>query len=201
VARIELGESVAVLGLGLVGQIAVTLARLAGGFPVIGIDLDGFRRRKAETGGADLCVDPNEVEDLPAVIREHCPDDGANVVMEATGIPGVYPTAVKLACTAGRMVSLGSPRGTVEMSFLEDVHLREVSLLGAIQPKTPESDHIYYHWTKDRERRFVLQLMSGGRLQVERLITHVADPESCQEIYTMLADDPREALGVVFAWQ
>jgi threonine dehydrogenase-like Zn-dependent dehydrogenase len=86
------------------------------------------------------------------------------------------------------------------MDFLTDVHLREVSLLGAIQPKTPDQDNIYYRWTKERERNLVLRLMAQGKLPVEDLITHTAKPEACQEIYTMLADDPREALGVVFEW-
>ena len=200
VAHIELGEVVAVLGLGIVGQLAATLSRLAGGMPVIGIDMDDFRLKKARDRGIDVCLNPGEVADLPAAVREHSIEDGANAVIESTGKPVVYPMAVKIACTAGRLVALGSPRGTVEMDFLTDVHLREVSLLGAIQPKTPDQDNIYYRWTKERERNLVLRLMAQGKLPVEDLITHTAKPEACQEIYTMLADDPREALGVVFEW-
>ena len=86
------------------------------------------------------------------------------------------------------------------MDFLADVHLREVRILGAIQPRTPEADHIYYRWTKNRERNLVMRLLSSGKLPVEDLITHVAKPEQCQEIYTTLADAPQEALGVVFEW-
>lgn len=201
VARIELGEVVAVLGLGIVGQLAATLSGLAGGMPVIGIDLDLFRLGKARDRGLDVLLNPNDVDDLPGALKEHAIEDGANVVLESTGLPAVYPTAVKLACTGGRMVALGSPRGTVEMDFLADVHLREVSILGAIQPKTPNEDHIYYRFTKDRDRKLILRLMASGKLPVEDLITHVAQPEECQEIYTMLADNPKEALGVVFDWK
>ncbi len=200
VSRIELGESVVVFGLGIVGQLAATLVHLSGGMPVIGVDLDDFRRQKATSRGIDICFNPNEVDDLPTAVRDHCVEDGANVIIEATGVPAVYPTAVKLACTAGRVVALGSARGTVEMDFLADVHLREVSILGAHQPKTPEADHIYYRWAKHRERNLVMRLMSNGKLPVEDLITHVAGPEQCQEVYTMLADNPKEVLGVVFEW-
>jgi len=200
VARIDLGESVAVLGLGLVGQFAASLAKLDGGLPVIAIDLDDFRLERAKARGADACINPREVEDVPAAVRELCTDDGANVVMESTGKPAVYPMAVKLACVAGRMVALGSPRGTVEFNFMDEVHLREVSILGAIQPKTPVEDHIYYHWTRDRDRYLLLRLMSEGRLTVEDLITHIVKPEQCQEIYTMLADRPQNVLGVLFDW-
>jgi len=200
VARIELGEAVVVLGLGLVGQFSVTLARLAGAVPVIAIDLDPFRLDKAKPRGADVCINPKEIDDLTEAVRAQCVEDGANVVLEATGKPAVYPTAVKLACVAGRMVALGSPRGTVEMNFLDEVHLREVSILGAIQPRTPEADHIYFRWTKDRERSLILRLMSEGRLSADDLITHEVKPEECQAIYDMLADNPKDVLGVVFAW-
>ena len=201
VAKIELGESVVILGCGLVGQLALTLARLSGARPIIAIDLDEFRLEKARARGADLCINPSTTEDVPAAVREACIDDGANVVMECTGKPTVYPMAVGMASTAGRVVSLGSPRGTVQnMDFFTDVHLREVAILGAIQPKTPQRDHIYFRWTMDRERSMLLDLMGEGKLPVEDLVTHVAKPEQCQEIYTMLADKPERVLGVVFEW-
>lgn len=200
VAKIELGEAVAVVGLGLVGQFAASLAKLAGGVPVIAIDLDEYRLEKAKARGADACVNPRTVPDVVAAVRSLCVEDGANVVLECTGKPAVYPMAVKLACVAGRLVAVGSPRGTVEFNFLDEVHLREVSILGAIHPRTPEQDHMYFHWTKDRERNLLFRLMSEGRLTAEDLITHVAKPEQCLDIYTMLADRPQRALGVLFEW-
>jgi threonine dehydrogenase-like Zn-dependent dehydrogenase len=42
--------------------------------------------------------------------------------------------------------------------------------------------------------------MAAGRLPIEDLITHTARPEQCQDIYTLLADDPKDVLGVVFDW-
>lgn len=200
VARIQLGEAVAVVGLGLVGQLSLTLARLAGATPVIAVDLDDFRLTKARARGADLCVNPGSVADVPAAVRGICLEDGTNVVLECSGKPAAYPMAVKLACMAGRLVAVGSPRGTVEFDFMAEVHLREVSLLGALQPRTPEEDHIYFWWTKNRERTLLLSLMADGRLSVEDLITSVEKPESCQRVYETLADNPQNTLGVLFEW-
>ena len=200
VARIEIGESVAVLGAGLVGQLALSLARISGGHPVIALDRDGFRLRKAGARGANICINPGDGDPVEKV-KASCVDDGANVVMEATGKPALYPLAVKLAATAGRVISLGSPRGTVKMDFFTDVHLREVGILGAIQPRTPTQGNMYYRWTMQRERTFLLRLMSEGRLDTGSLITHIVKPEDCQDVYTRLADEPHEMLGVVFAWQ
>lgn len=200
VAGIQLGESVLVLGMGIVGQLSATLSALAGGIPIIALDLNDFRLNKAKKRDVEFCFNPEKIDDLPSTIRQHTPENGANVVLEATGIPAVYPTAVKLACDAGRVIALGSPRGTVEMDFLADVHLREVSILGAIQPRTPNNDHIYHRWSKHRERNLIMRLMDKDKLPVEDLITHVARPEQCQEIYAMLSSNPKEALGVLFKW-
>jgi len=199
-ARVQLGESVVVLGLGLVGQLAMTLAGLSGAVPRIGLDLDAQRLSQAEGRGADATICPTDVDATVARVQELCTGDGADAVIEATGKPAVYPMAARLARTGGRVVALGSPRGTVEMDFLRDIHLREVDLIGAIQPLTPEADHIYYPWTKDRERRLLLNLMARGQLPASDLITHRARPQECQNIYEMLADRPAEALGVVFDW-
>lgn len=199
-SRVQLGESMAVLGLGIVGQLALSLGRLSGAMPIVGIDLDGSRLERASKRGADFLVDPGNGADVVAQVREWCAEDGANVVIEATGIPAVYPLAVQLACTAGRVIALGSPRGTVEMNFMRDVHLREVDIIGAFQPMTPEADHVYYRWTKDRDRRLLLELMARERLTIRDLITHRFEPGQCQEAYEMLANRPQEALGVVFRW-
>lgn len=200
VARIEIGESVAVLGVGLVGQLALSLARIAGGYPVMAIDLDDYRLRKAGERGADICINPGDGDPVEKV-NGSCEDDGANLVIEATGLPALYPLAVKLAATAGRVVSLGSPRGTVDMDFFTDVHLREVAILGAIQPKTPTQGNMYYRWTMDRERNFLLRLMAVGKLDVGSLVTHIERPADCQDVYSRLADQPRDMLGVLFDWR
>lgn len=200
VAKIELGEAVAVIGLGLVGQFSVTLARLAGATPVIGIDLNPFRLDIAAARSADLLINPGSTADVPGAVRDVCFEDGANVVLECTGKPEVYPVAAQIPCVAGRLVAVGSPRGTVEFDFLRDVHLREVSLLGAIHPRTPESEHVYFWWTKNRERSLLLSLMADGRLPTDDLITSVEAPQDCQRVYEMLADDPQRSLGVLFEW-
>jgi len=200
VGRPELGEAVAITGMGIVGQLAATFARLAGALPVIAIDLDDFRLGKAKDRGADICINPNTAGDVAETVRQHCVGDGVDLVIEATGIPAVYPMALTLPRLGGRLVALGSPRGRVEVNFLPEVHQREITILGAHQPKTPDHDHIYYPWSKDRDRDLVLRLMAADKLPIEDLITHVANPADCQATYDMLAGNPREALGVVFAW-
>lgn len=203
VAQVQLGEGVAVLGLGLVGQYALSLAKLAGSMPLCAVDLDDFRLGKALERGADVAVNParGTEEDVVEQVRSLCAGDGADVVLECTGKPGVYPMAVRLARTAGRLVAVGSPRGSVNFDFMRDVHLREVSILGAFHPATPQQPHIYYPWSKERDRDLLLQLMAAARLPVADLITHIVQPEECQAVYATLADNPQNVLGVLFDWR
>ncbi len=201
VGHVCLGESVVIFGLGVIGQIAALFARIAGATPIIGIDIDPFRLKLAKELSVDFAVSgTGEIEVFDAVNRI-CHDDGANVVIEATGKPNVYPQAVKLAATGGRLIGLGSPRGMVPFNFLDEVHLREVSVHGAFHPITPDQDHLYYHWTKDRDRRLIMRLMEDGRLPLDKLITHVVRPEECLETYRMLAENPKRVLGVLYDWR
>ncbi len=201
VARPELGEAIVVTGMGIVGQLAATFAGLSGAVPVIGVDLDDFRLQKARDRGVDVCINPESETDVAETVRRHCVADGADLVIEATGKPSVYPMALTLPRLGGRFLALGSPRGSVEVSFFAEVHLREVTVLGAHQPKTPDEADLYYPWSKRRDRDLVLRLIDEGKLPVEDLITHEASPSDCQSVYNMLADDPRDVLGVVFDWK
>ena len=97
VGRPELGEAVAITGMGIVGQLAATFARLAGALPVIAIDLDDFRLGKAKDRGADVCINPNTAGDVAEIVRQHCVGDGVDLVIEATGIPAIYPMALTFA--------------------------------------------------------------------------------------------------------
>lgn len=200
VARPELGEAVAITGLGIVGQLASSLAKLAGATPIIGIDLEDSRLETARLRGIDVCINPNNETDVAEEVRRHCVTDGVDLVIEATGVSSVYPMALTLPRLGGRLLALGSPRNSIEVSFLTDVHLREVTILGAHQPKTPNEDGIYYPWSKRRDRELVLRLMAEGKLPLEDLVTHEVRPTDCQSVYDMLADNPKDALGVVFNW-
>jgi len=200
VANPKLGESVVVTGMGIVGQLAASFARLSGALPIIAIDLDNFRLSRAKARGIDICINPEEVSDISSIISTNCITDGADLVIEATGISSIYQTALSLSRTGGRFLALGSPRNSVNFSFLEDVHLREVTILGAHQPKTPDESGIYYPWSKQRDRELILHLMKTKKLVIEDLITHEVNPFQCQSVYDMLADYPHEVLGTVFDW-
>ena len=109
-AGLTLGRSAAVLGLGIIGQFALRCLRAAGAFPVIGIDSVLMRREAAKHAGAEHVIDPGAA-DTRQQLRAFLGTSGAEIVADATGIPDAVPVAMSLACDAGQVVVVGSPRG------------------------------------------------------------------------------------------
>ena len=131
-AGITLGRSAAVLGLGMIGQASLRCLLAAGANPVIGIDSVAMRRRAALDAGADLVLDPTN-----GTVKQQLADflgtAGAEIVADATGVPDAIPTAMSLACNAGQVVVVGSPRGKAkDVNFYDDLHRQQhIEVTGA----------------------------------------------------------------------
>jgi 2-desacetyl-2-hydroxyethyl bacteriochlorophyllide A dehydrogenase len=107
---VTLGRSVAVLGLGIIGQFATRCALAAGCHPVLGIDAVAMRRDAVRAAGADHTIDPS-AGDAKGQLQKVLGTRGAEVVIDATGVPDAVPVAMSLACDGGQVVVVGSPRG------------------------------------------------------------------------------------------
>lgn len=195
--QVALGETVVVLGLGLVGQFAARLARVAGARPVVGVDLFPSRVRIAAAGGA-RALDPTEI-DVGQRVNELTAGRMAEVVIEATGNPAVVPQALALAGDGGRVVLLGSPRGTVEIDPYA-VHQKGVSLIGAHARVAGHAQTVRDPWTRERNLELVLRLFADGSLSDEGLLSHRIQPEAVGEMYERLVERPRDFLGVLIEW-
>ncbi len=198
-ARIELGESVVVLGAGIIGILALRLAQLSGGLPVIGVDLDADRLALARRVGADDVI-PGSA-DLAAELRARLGSAGAQVVIEATGAPQLVVTAFQLAADKGRVVLLGSPRGDTErVNFYRDVHRKGLQIIGAHEITRPLQENSPGYWTQISEHRVCLELLARRRVDVTPLTTHRYNWRKFPDAYKHLADWDKEALGILIEW-
>ncbi len=130
VAPLQLGESVAIFGMGIVGQLAAQLFHLNGAHPVLGIDRIRNRLDVAEEHGIVplLATEPALTERVQARTN----GAGADVVIEATGNPAVVAAALDAAAIGGRVVLLGSTRGPVEqLDLYTQIHRKRIRLIGA----------------------------------------------------------------------
>ncbi|RLF02700.1 MAG: hypothetical protein DRK00_09695, partial [Thermoprotei archaeon] len=170
-AQLEIGESVVVLGLGVVGQLALQLSMLSGAMPVIGVDLYDYRCRVARELGADYAVNPLR-EDVVKVVKSATGGRGADVVIEATGNPEAIPLALRLAAEYGRVIILGSPRGaTREVDFYTYVHRKGLMVIGAHNSLRPRVDSCKGWRTAREDWELALKLLSRGRINVGKLIS------------------------------
>ncbi len=199
-ARLELGESVLVLGLGIVGNLALQIARMQGGYPVIGADLDESRLEIAREVGADHTVRVG-AEDLVEATRGLTDGDGARVVIEATGSPEPVVTAFQAAGWRGRVVLLAGSRGETEkVNFYRDVTKRALTIIGATNAGRPGVDRSPGYWTLEEDERLCLELMAAGRIRVAPLITGRYSYGQASEAYRLVVERRREAVGLVIEW-
>ncbi len=201
-AGITVGRSAAVLGLGIIGQFSLRCLLAAGAGPVVGIDAVPMRRAAALAAGADHVIDPN-AGDVRDQLRAYLGTKGAEIVGDATGVPDAIPTAMSLACDAGQVVVVGSPRGKAkEVNFYDDLHRRYIEVTGAHGNMLFEPAHtrLAGAWDINKAQLWLLRQLAAGRLSLAGLVTHTITPEQLGEAYEGLLKDKDNYLGVMMKW-
>lgn len=130
---VRLGSSVAVLGVGPVGQAAIALARLAGADPVIAVGAPASRLEFAKRMGASHTIDLDvPAADRAALVREITGGHGVDVVIEAAGDPRAVPQALELVRDGGRVVIAGqyTDGGDVAINPHRQINKKHVEIRG-----------------------------------------------------------------------
>jgi threonine dehydrogenase-like Zn-dependent dehydrogenase len=125
--RVAEGERVVVLGAGPIGQ-ALALAAIDRGASVLLVDTLRSRLDRGTATGADV-LQVGKDDDLAAAAREWAGEEGPEVVIEATGVPGLVQPAVDLVAHAGRVVVVGLS-GEPAPVRVGDLPLKEIDVLG-----------------------------------------------------------------------
>ena len=196
-ADIHVGETVAVFGLGVPGQIAAQLARLNGA-RVIGVDRMPRRRRLAGELGADELVDAND-GDVAEQIRALTDGRGADVCLEITGNYGALHEAIRSVAYSSRVCSAGFMQGEgAGLRLGEEFHHNRVQLVcSQISGVSPALQH---RWDAYRLARTALDLATSGRLRLTELISHTMPMGQAPEAFQLLDQHPEEALQVVLSF-
>ena len=194
---LEIGESCMVVGLGLLGQLAVQYARIGGAQPVIAVDFSEQRRKLAMSLGADFAFDPADPA-LTEKVKAVTEGRGANCVIEVTGNPDALNTA--LLCTArfGRVALLGCTRVPTTVNFYNDVHWPGITLIGAHTRARPEHESSHGWWTTQDDCLAALRLLHAGKLNLAGVIHEVHPPEDCAQVYARLSAGKDFPIGVVW---
>jgi 2-desacetyl-2-hydroxyethyl bacteriochlorophyllide A dehydrogenase len=203
-SQIELGDYVAVTGLGLVGNMASQLARLQGA-TVLGVDLSENRLQMASSCGLDYAIHPGST-DPKRRISEITGGHGVSTLIEATGVPKVAVEALPWIGRLGEIILLGSPRGEYQtdvtdvLNYCHLYNLGCITFKGAHEWRYPVKPAEFVKHSLARNSQIVFELMVSGKLSVKPLLSHVLKPDEAPSAYEGLKSRKDEFQGVLFDW-
>ena len=159
-AELKIGESVVIFGVGGVGLNVVQFAQLAGGNPIVAVDLLDHKLEMARGRGATHCINAARTADIAAAVRAIVGDKGPDKVIETTGVKGVIEMAYDLTHPDGTCVLVGVPNEKVSIYTLP-IHFNKILTGSHGGDAVP---HV------DIPR--LIRLVRAGRLSFDGLITH-----------------------------
>jgi (R,R)-butanediol dehydrogenase/meso-butanediol dehydrogenase/diacetyl reductase len=158
-ARLAVGETVAVVGCGAVGLLAVQAARAGGAGLVFAVERSPARKELARQVGAAAVFDPRD-QDVGDELRTLTGGVGPDVVIESAGAPGSWVYAATLVRRGGRVVVIGLSSTPSPVNVTETLVAPEIELIGSLA-------HVY-----DEDFRAAVRLLGDGRVDAERIISH-----------------------------
>ncbi|MEW1910372.1 bi-domain-containing oxidoreductase [Kitasatospora sp. NPDC085895] len=204
----QLGEVALVVGLGLIGQLVVQLLAAAG-VRVVGADPDPVRCELAERLGAAAAGDPGSAV-VEAAVAELTGSHGVDQVYLAAGGGSNQPVelAARLSRDRGRVVDIGKCRLDLPWNAYYEKEL-DVRFSRSYGPGRYDPEYElegrdypigYVRWTERRNLACFLDLVARGRVDVEPLISRVADFDDAVETYRRLEDGELKAVAVLFRY-
>lgn len=197
--RLEIGESAIVMGMGILGIVALQLLKSAGAVPIIAVDPDPIKRDKALKCGADLALDPYEKDFADTV--KNITNDGAKVGIEVTGIGAGLDGILDCMARFGRVALLGCTRNSdFTIDYYRKVHGPGITLIGAHTHARPEKESYSGWWSQEDDINTLKDLTKMGRIKLSQIIDETHSPEEASEIYTRLAFNKTFPL-IQFDWR
>jgi len=207
-ANVTFGETIVITGLGLLGLIAVQIAK-AWGLVVIGTDLNPLRLKLAEELGADYCFDARE-SDLVEKIKEVTHGYGADAVIIYAATKNSEPANQALAACRrkGRVVIVGSvgmdlQRDAMysnELDFVMSTSYGPGRYDNQYEEKGIDYPIGYVRWTENRNMMEFTRLLASGEVKVDSLISKKFKIEQASEAYNTLVQNPSENISCIFEY-
>ncbi|MFF3757344.1 bi-domain-containing oxidoreductase [Streptomyces sp. NPDC002185] len=204
----QLGDVALVIGLGLIGQLVVQLLS-ASGAVVVGVDPDPARCELAERLGAAATGDPASPA-VEAAVAELTGGHGVDQVYLAAGGGSNQPVelAAHLSRDRGRVVDIGKCRLDLPWNAYYEKEL-DVRFSRSYGPGRYDPEYElegrdypigYVRWTERRNLACFLDLLARDRVDVDPLVSHVADFDDAVETYRSLKDGELKAVAVLFRY-
>ncbi len=171
-------KSVLISGVGIIGLMAVTVAKAAGASRIFCTDINPPRLELARKLGAVEAYDAREGDGWIADVRKQCRGEGVDVLLEMSGAESAFDQGFHALRNGGTAALLGLPAKRVTFDFNENIIFKGCTVLGINGRKMFET------WYQMEE------LLLSGRLELEEIITHRFPLEAYQEAFrTMISGE------------
>jgi len=179
-SHVEAGETVLVVGLGMIGLSFVQCACSAGA-TVVGLDLSKQRSSVCRELGAEAFTDQDDVRAWLDARRLQ----GFEVTVDATGNAKAVDIPLSFAASGGRFVWQGWYPGRVDFNY-HQVHAKQL--------------RFFFPCSTGGHQPDMLRLIAGGKFNAEALVSHHFPVERCQDAYDLGVFSAAECLGVILEW-
>lgn len=209
-AKVQFGEIIAIIGMGLIGLIAAKIL-LATGHNVIGIDIDSFKADFARKCGIkNIAVFGKD--DIVSFVSSVTNGIGVDAVLIATGTKSNAPVelAAEIARDRGKVVDIGITKMDLPWKAYNEKEL-EFIFSRSYGPGRYDVNYEakgidypigYVRWTEKRNMESFLNLISGGKLDISELITHRFKFIEAEKVYKdIVSNKLKNFLGVIFEYE
>lgn len=169
--RVKPADIVVIIGAGPIGLAAILAAKLMSPSHIVAVDLADTRLDAATAFGADIVVNSSR-DDVAAIVRDLTGGLGADVTMEAVGIPATFEQAVALVRPGGHVANIGV-HGKPATLHLEDIWIKNLTITTGLVDtySTPT----------------LIGLVDSGRLDTSSMITHRFVLDQFEEAYDVFS--------------
>lgn len=189
----RLGDSIAFVGGGPIGQMALRWAIAAGARHAVMIDPVAWRLEHAKRGGATACIEA-KADGCKEALLKACGGELPRIVVDCTGHAPVFEQCQKLVRDRGTLVILGDAGDPSNQRLSKEVIRRGLYIAGA---------HIMHEegeWTEAAVVALFFDLVRRGRFSLEGLNTHVYKLEEYLQAYGHLKEGRERTMGIRFDW-
>ena len=172
ISGINVGDSAMVMGSGMIGAFIVSMLKAAGAIPVIAVDVDDEKLKKAVKFGADITINSKN-QPVAETVRRHTKGRGVDFGFEAVGIAATVNALIESLRKGATAVLVGNLTPVIEFP-LQKVVTSEIKVLGSC--------------AICGEYEIVLDMISGGSLRIDEMISAIAPLSEGAEWFRRLYD-------------
>ncbi len=195
----EMGDDVAIVGLGPLGQLAVQFVRVMGAREIIAIDPVPGRLEMAKAHGATQTL-TMDVDAAIAEVAKITSERLCDAVYDMTGNSKVFAAAQQMLRRFGKLVLIGDTGSPAGQHLTPALIVKSLQIIASHANNTPPGDTDWSHWTRDNMTALYFRYLKEGRMRVSDLNTHAFSPTEAQTAYQKLLYDRAGTMGCHFDW-